>query len=179
MKDAYFKTLGAIAAVLTVMGLATLVLPGWADSVTARGNGGGLKFEAELSGAEEVPPVVTETEGEAELRFNRDLTELKFELEVEDGIRVRQAHIHCAAAGANGPVVVFLAGNHDPGWDIDGDWINDATATNTNIVNTSCGTTLAELAQAMSEGRTYVNVHTTANTGGEVRGQIEREDDDD
>jgi hypothetical protein len=178
MTNAYFTTLGVIAAVLTVVALATMVLPGWAGPVTAE-NGNGLKFKAELSGEEEVttPPggVDTETTGEAKLRFNSARTELEFELEVEDGIRVTQAHIHCAPEGQNGPVVVFLAGFHDKGWDVDGDWIGDATATDANIftLNTPCGNTLATLAQAMADGNAYVNVHTVANPAGEVRGQIE------
>jgi hypothetical protein len=93
---------------------------------------------------------------------------------VQDGERVTQAHIHCAPAGANGPIVVFLAGFHDKGWDVDGRWVSNATATDANITNTACGATLAELAQAMKDGRTYVNVHTVANPGGEVRGQVQR-----
>jgi hypothetical protein len=69
-------------------------------------------------------------------------------------------------------VIVFLGGFHDRGWDVDGDWIGDATATDANITNPACGATLAEIAQAMAEGRTYANVHTVANAAGEVRGQI-------
>jgi hypothetical protein len=183
MRNAYLSTLGVLAAVITVLAVATLVLPGWAGGATAgngndNGHGNDLRFRARLSGSEEVttPPggVVTETEGRAKFRFNDDLTALEFELEVEDGIRVTQAHIHCGVAGANGPVIIFLAGFHDRGWDVDGDWIGDATATDANITNTMCGATLAEIAQAMKEGRTYANVHTIANAAGEVRGQIEQ-----
>jgi hypothetical protein len=160
-----------------------MVLPGWAPGVTAGDNGNGRRFEASLSGDQEVttPPggVTTETSGEAKFKFNRDLNRLKFELEVEDGVRVTQAHIHCAPAGSNGPVVIFLAGFHDRGWDVDGDWIGDATATDANITNPACGDTLAEIAESMAAGNTYANVHTIANPAGEVRGQIEGEGDDD
>jgi hypothetical protein len=148
-------------------------------------NGSGQKFEAELTGAEEVPPVVTETRGQADLRLNEDETKLEFELEVRDGIRVRQSHIHCAPKGVNGPVVVFLAGNHNPGWDVDGRWVDNATATDTNVIPPAAGGTcphvinnLRDLAVAMRAGDTYVNVHTTANTGGEIRGQIEAKGND-
>jgi hypothetical protein len=179
MRNAYLTTLGVVAAVLTVLGLATLVLPGAANSVTAGDGGGGPRFKAELSGDQEVSPpapaggVVTDSEGEAKLRFNSALTQLRFEVEVEDGVRVTQAHIHCAPAGSNGPVVVFLAGFHDKGWDVDGDWVGDATATDANVVNPACGATLAELAASMADGNAYVNVHTVANPAGEVRGQVE------
>jgi hypothetical protein len=190
MKSAYFTTLAVIAAVLTVLALATTVLPGLAGQVTADDEGEGLQFEARLTGEEEVttPPggVDTRTRGSASFEFNDARTELEFELDVEDGVRVTQAHIHCGEAGVNGPVIIFLAGLHDRGWDVDGDWIGDATATDANITNTACGSTLAQIAEAMAQGRTYANVHTIANPAGEVRGQIQsdgnnghdRDDDD-
>jgi hypothetical protein len=178
MRNAYLQTLGVFAAVLTVVALALLVAPDFAGSVTADDDDrGGLKFKANLTGGQEVttPPggVDTDTTGKARFRFNGGKTELEVALEVEDGVRVTQAHIHCAPAGSNGPVIVFLGGFHDKGWDVDGDWIGDATATNANITNTACGSTLAEIAAAMADGRTYANVHTIANPAGEVRGQID------
>jgi hypothetical protein len=149
-----------------------------------RANEKGQKFRAELSGGEEVPAVTTETNGRARIVFNEDETKLEFELRVRKGLRVRQAHIHCAPEGVNGPIIVFLAGNHNPGWDVDGAWVDNATATDANIVaQTATGcpsviTNLRELAEEMRRGNTYVNVHTTANPSGEARGQLEAEDDD-
>src|SRR5207247_4764019 len=70
--------------------------------------------------------------------------------------------IYCGLEGQNGPIVLFLAGFHDKGWDVDGNWIGDATATDANITNNACGSTLAELEQAMADGRTYANIHTVA-----------------
>jgi hypothetical protein len=137
------------------------------------GAAAGELFTARLTGAEEVPtPVDTETRGHFLIRFNRNLTAAEYTLVVRDGTRATQAHIHCAAAGVNGPVIIFLAGLHDRGWDVDGKWVSNATVTDANITNTACGTTLAEVVQAMREGRTYANVHTLAHPAGEVRGQI-------
>jgi CHRD domain len=178
MRNAYLTTLGVLAAVLTVAALGTLVLPGLAGSVTADNDHGGPQFEASLRGSEEVPPVDTNTRGEADFEFNRGKTKLHFDLSVENGVRVTQAHIHCAPEGQNGPIVLFLAGFHDKGWDVDGNWIGDATATDANITNNACGSTLAELEQAMADGRTYANVHTVAHGGGEARGQISSDGDD-
>ncbi|MGH9196767.1 MAG: CHRD domain-containing protein, partial [Acidimicrobiia bacterium] len=95
-------------------------------------------------------------------------------LTVLQGVDVTQAHIHCGEPGENGPIVVFLAGLAPRGIDVDGNWIRDASFSDRHITNPACGETLAELAQAMREGRTYVNVHTVANPGGEIRGQLER-----
>ena len=93
----------------------------------------GPKFEARLTGAQEVPPVNTETVGKVEIRFNADETKADFELDVRKGVRVTQAHIHCAAKGVNGPVVV-LAGFHNRGWDVDGSWVEHATVTDANVM---------------------------------------------
>jgi CHRD domain len=177
MRNAYLTTLGVLAAVLTVAALGTLVLPALAGSVTADDRHGGPQFHASLRGSEEVPPVDTNTRGEANFEFNDGKTKLNFELEVEDGQRVTQAHIHCGEAGVNGPIIIFLGGFHDKGWDVDGDWIGDATATDANITNTACGSTLAEIAAAMADGRTYANVHTVAHGAGEARGQIQSDGD--
>lgn len=131
-------------------------------------------FEAIMTGDQEVPPIATATTGDVRIEFNDDFTAATFTLTVNDGVRVQQAHIHCAALGVNGPIVVFLAGFHAPGWDVDGKWIDHVQFTNANIVNTACGSTLAALAQSMEDGRTYANVHTVAHPGGEIRGQIAR-----
>ncbi len=136
------------------------------------------EFKARLTGAAEVPAVATETSGKATIRFNQDETEAEFTLIVNDGIRITQAHIHCAPAGANGPILVFLAGLHAAGLNVDGKWVNNATFTNDSIVNAgspqnNCGTTLPQLAQAMRDGKMYVNVHNVEFPGGVIRGQLE------
>ena len=127
----------------------------WADG----DDDDGEVFRTRLSGAEEVGPVATSTTGSFKIRFNEDETAAEYRLVVRDGVRVTQAHLHCAPAGSNGPVVVFLAGFHPVGWDVDGKWIGNATVTGANIVNTACGSSLSVLADSIP--------------GGEVRGQFE------
>jgi len=174
------KMLHVIAA------LAALLLTGGSIQADHDDDGRGQEFEARLTGAEEVPPVVTNTSGKAEVVFNEDETKADYELEVRKGLRVQQSHIHCAPKGVNGPVVVFLAGFHNRGWDVDGSWIENATVTDANVIPPAPGgpcphviENLRDLARAIRAGDTYVNVHTVANPGGEVRGQLRREDDDD
>lgn len=130
-------------------------------------------FVATLSGGEEVPPVTTATTGSAKVRFNSTFTRAAFELTVNKGKKIQQAHIHCNVAGMNGPIILFLEGLHTPGWNVDGQWIDNATLLKSNIVDTTCGTTLAQIAQAMEDGRAYVNAHSVAHPAGEVRGQLE------
>jgi hypothetical protein len=131
-------------------------------------------FKTRLSGEQEVPPVTDQgTTGKFEIQFNRDFTEGDYTLRVNSGVRVTQAHLHCAPAGVNGPVIIFLAGFHDRGWDVDGKWVSDATVTNANIVNTACGATLREIAQSAARGNVYANVHSVAKPLGVARGQLE------
>jgi hypothetical protein len=131
-------------------------------------------FFADLSGDQEVPPVASPTTGKFQIQFSKDYTEAEFTLRVDDGNQLFMSHLHCAPAGSNGPVVVWLAGAHPPpgGWNVDGKWIGNTILNNSNIVNPACGTNLAELAAAMRAGRVYVNVHSRANAAGEARGQI-------
>jgi hypothetical protein len=92
------------------------------------------------------------------------------------------SHIHCGAAGVNGPVGVTLYTGAAGSGPISG-VIAQATLTAPNAAN-SCGwTTIGDVVSAMMAGNTYVNVHTNdgvgdPNTdpgdfpGGEIRGQI-------
>ena len=138
----------------------------------------GDTFKATLSGDQEVPPVATDTTGKFKLKLNKAQTEAEVTLSVKSGERIQQAHLHCAAAGVNGPVVAFLAGNNAVGYDVDGKWRSNAVLTNSSISNPACGTTIAALAAAMRAGNVYANVHSVAHPGGVVRGQLEQADDD-
>ena len=68
-----------------------------------------LTFRATLTGEQEVPAVDEPTRGTATFRFDPGLREMRYDVRVATGVGVTQAHLHCAAAGVNGPVVVFLA----------------------------------------------------------------------
>lgn len=158
-------------SVVALLGAVLLIVPG-----AAHGGPQGFDdadFKAELTGAEEVPPVSTSTTGEAKFIVDPSETEIAFELEVEEAVDVLAeagAHIHCAPEGENGPVVAFLAGQVPGGFD--GHVGQKATLTEANIVNDACGATIAELVESMEDGDTYVNVHSAAHPAGEVRGQI-------
>lgn len=101
-----------------------------------------------------------------------------FRLVVRDGVDVTQAHLHCARAGINGPIVSFLFPLQlDPGVDVDG-LLAEGTLDNENILAKTaeeCGVVInniASLLGAMLDGIIYANVHTVTNRGGEVRGQF-------
>ena len=73
----------------------------------------------------------------------------------------------------HGCLLVVNSGFRPEGWDVDGQWVSNATITDANIVNTACGATLAEIFQQARLGNVYVNVHSVANPGGLIRGQLQ------
>ncbi|MCI0635095.1 MAG: CHRD domain-containing protein [Actinobacteria bacterium] len=136
-----------------------------------------VKFEAKLSGANEVPAVNTQGAGVATIKLVNDRTELRFRLLVKNLTDVVQAHIHLGPAGVNGPVVVFLL---HPGEAPPGPFtglLAEGSATAADLVGPLAGHPFSELVDAMLAGNTYVNVHTVAFPAGEIRGQVVIVDD--
>jgi len=127
------------------------------------------EFEADLDPGQEVqtPAVVSDGEGEAEFTVKRN--KIRFELEWDDlTSSVVAGHIHCEAAGANGPVGVTLI--HETMGD-DGKVKGSFT---TPDEGNECGwLTLNDVLTAMVTGNAYVNVHTVNFPAGEIRGQVE------
>ena len=109
----------------------------------------------------------------AQFALNPDGT-LSFELRATGPITdAVQAHIHLGARGQNGPVVVFLYGP-TPGENFStGDLISSGTIDDADVLaRTGFTASVSNLVERMRQGRTYANLHTHANPGGEVRGQI-------
>jgi hypothetical protein len=154
---------------VTTVGLAGAALAGIGVAAGRHGNGGNRNFRTHLSGDEEVPPVETNAQGQATFQLNEAGDALEYRLIVANIDDVVAAHIHCAPAGANGPVGVTLFGGgptSDPGV------LAEATITEPDEEN-GCGwSDLDDVVEAMRSGDTYVNVHTVAHPPGEIRGQI-------
>lgn len=131
-----------------------------------------LRFKANLTGREEVPPVCTDAFGSTKLVFSENLRELHFELVVRCIEGFTQAHIHLGRRGENGPVVAFLFGPVSPGIDAEKKVIC-GTITRGDLVGPLAGLPLTELAKHIKAGNAYVNAHTEAFPDGEIRGQIE------
>ena len=137
----------------------------YAGSASAQPSG----FAADLSGAEEVPPIMNAATGRATFQVSPDGSELAFKVVVANLGNVTASHIHCAARGANGPFGAILSSS-TPG---PADGISAEGVITAPESGNGCGwSDLAAMLGAMETGNTYVNVHTAANLGGEIRGQI-------
>lgn len=139
-------------------------------------------YEANLRGDEEVPPVETEATGEIEVAFTKSGDEARFELEIENGLNLTQAHLHCAPDGQNGPVVVTLFEDQSGKDLVDGVLVT-GTITAADIEGTgedceAAVNNIADLQDAIDNGLIYVNVHSERYPAGEIRGQLVAEDED-
>ena len=106
-----------------------------------------------LTGAEEVPPVASDARATGtimvadNMSVSGNVTTL--------GVAGVAAHIHVGGRGENGPVAIGLVKIAENIWAVP-----------------SGAKFTAEQYAAFNSGRTYVNVHSAANKGGEIRAQL-------
>jgi hypothetical protein len=132
---------------LVIGGVAALTLAATASADT-------LSFKAALAASQEVPPVAGGGTGEANVTYDTASKKLTWKVTFS-GLSgpATAAHFHGPAeAGKNAGVAVPIAGTASP---------LEGSATLTD----------AQAADLMA-GKWYVNIHTAANKGGEIRGQV-------
>lgn len=134
-------------------------------------------FRTHLSGDQEVPAVDTKAQGEATFKVSKDGTSISYKLIVANIENVFMTHIHLAAKGQNGPVAVWLYPVGGPPPQLIEGRFSGVLAEGIITVDDLTGPldeeeSLDELIEEMKSGGAYVNVHTTQNEGGEIRGQI-------
>ena len=112
-----------------------------------------LAADLRLSGDNEVPPVKTMASGSGAIAIAADgavVGSVK-----TTGIAGVAAHIHTGATGTNGPVIIPLTKGADGEWSV------------------PPGAKLTpEQMKSFKAGDLYVNVHSDANKGGEIRAQL-------
>lgn len=132
-----------------------------------------LEFDVALSGAQEVPTVQTSAIGRFTIRFDPAMNQARYVLAYSDlTSQATAAHLHCAAAGENGPVVVPLQ--------LPTTGVEERTFTNADVdpsagAAETCGLVInnvASLFDAILQEKIYVNVHTETNPPGEIRSQL-------
>jgi len=106
-----------------------------------------------LTGSQEVPPVSTTASGTSTITVGADKSVSGSV--TTTGVAGTAAHIHQAAMGQNGPVIIPL------------------TKTADNVWSVPPGTKLTDTQyDAFKAGQLYVNVHSDAHKGGEIRAQL-------
>ena len=160
---------GVLAA--AIAGAATMASAGHENTV----------LEAELKGKNEVASGATNSrnvgdrngKGEAYVfGIDGDATTLCYVLTVEKIAMATAAHIHEAAEGTNGPVVVNLAA---PGDGNAADCLTEGEAGKFAV--DGVGAQLTTVAEILANPENYyVNVHNAEFPGGAIRGQLEYQD---
>ena len=143
MKTRTFLSLGVMAA---VMGLGICGTALAADSTA---------FGAKLSGANEVPANASPGSGTLEASLDKQTSVLSWTV-TYSGLTgpVKAGHFHGpAVAGANAAVALGFTGSVE------------------SPVKGSATLTAAQI-EDLAAGKWYVNLHTAANPGGELRGQV-------
>jgi hypothetical protein len=132
------------------------------------------QFTAKLSGKNEVPPVTTPATGIATFTVSPDGTSLNYVLSVSDITGVMGAHLHAGPSTQNGPAIAGLfnpsMAGHPTGKVHDS--LSKGIIRASNLTGPLADKELSDLILLIKTGNTYVNVHTTQNRGGEIRGQL-------
>jgi hypothetical protein len=110
-------------------------------------------MKLKLSGDQEVPPVQTQASGAGTITVNDDKS-VSGSI-TTTGINATAAHIHEAAMGKNGPVIIPLEKKSDKEF---------AVPAGAKLSDTQY--------KAFKAGDLYVNVHSDAHKGGEIRAQL-------
>lgn len=172
-----------------VVGLAML---GSQSSLAARDHDRDRSLKATLSGFEEPPAISSTGRGRFEARISRDEESFDYKLSYRDLVgTVTQSHIHVGLPGINGGIAIWLCQTAAvtvpagagivppcpmPGGTVEG------TVTAAQVLGPAAqffpAGEMGEVLRAIRSGAAYVNVHSSRNLGGEIRGQIQVDDDD-
>jgi CHRD domain len=172
-----------LAAAVAVVAIASVV-------ATTAFAGGGREIREELTGYEEDPMVVS-TEGEGKFKARVRGDEIRYELSYEDlEGAVTQAHIHFGGRHQSGGITAWLCGTQPAtpgpaGTPVCGPSPGEVEGVITaeDVVG-PVGQGIEpgafdELLDAIRAGVTYANVHSSKWPGGEIRGQLNDDRDDD
>ena len=140
------------ASLVTTAAVVGLLVSG-CGTMEKLGLGGKKPVSVELTGEQEVPPVSTKASGKSTITVASDKT-VSGSVIVDD-MAATAAHIHQGAAGTNGPVIIPL------------------TKTSDKVFSVPANTKLTDAQYAaFKDGNLYINVHSAAHPGGQIRVQM-------
>ncbi|WP_303310360.1 CHRD domain-containing protein [Hymenobacter sp. BT730] len=111
-----------------------------------------VQLQATLNGAQEVPATTSTATGSFTGTYNTNTRLISYTVTYQ-GLTPTAGHIHQAAPGVNGPIIVPFAN------------VSTSPITGSETLSEENGAKLLA-------GETYTNLHTTALPGGEIRGNI-------
>src|SRR5262249_14748509 len=134
--------------------LACVALTAWVGLASASP----ISFTVPLTGTEQVPPVETSAKGSAAVTYDPATRVVTWTITYTGlSAPATMAHFHGPVEkGKNGQVVIWLSTKGSPA---ESPFKGEATLT-------------PEQARQFTAGEWYINVHTQAHPGGEIRGQV-------
>ena len=143
-----------------------------------------LTFGADLTGGAEIPPVSTAGTGDTIVVLDPTANTLRVEITFSNlSSGTTASHIHCCVpSGALGNLLVATTTPYFPGFPIgvtSGAYdqtfdLTQSSSYNPTFVTDEGGVAQAEgaLVAAIEGGTAYLNIHTSAHPGGEIRGYL-------
>ena len=142
-----------------------------------------------LTGAQEVPPTSSSATGTVTLNISEDGTRIDFTLNVSTTLatNIREAHIHIAPIGSNGPIVLDFCTTNlvTPPANVPlpptcptAPFTLTGTLTAANLrpitpqIQEAGVNNFGDAVAQINNGNAYANVHTVAFPSGEIRAQI-------
>jgi hypothetical protein len=152
-----------------LFGLMTALLVAGATSAP-RAQAGTQTLVAYLTGGGETPAVNTGAYGKAVITINPSTGEVTWVIDVFNlPTGLTASHIHVGSAQAAGPVMINFAPTN---LTQSGPFRFTGSTTNFVALPDKGIRSMSEAMLAIAAGNTYVNVHSQANPGGEIRGQL-------
>lgn len=155
-------------ALIATSAMAALLLTFSTNESTNLANAQGpVKFGFNLTGAEEVPPVNTNSTGKADISsYNVAGDSISYSVNSTNIKNVTAGHIHFGKPSENGPIVFTLFQYDTPQ---NGVLVN-GVITSDKLQGPLTGKKVSDLAFAGANGMLYMNIHTLENPDGEIRG---------
>ena len=154
------------AAILLILGVTAA---GLINSASAQ-----QKLTIKLSGSNEAPAINTAGTGVAIFQLSPDGKSLNYRLDLTKMNGVMGAHIHSGKQGENGPVLagLFNAAMSGPPTGAVNGQLSRGTITSADLQGPLAGKHISDLVKLLKTGGAYINVHTSKNQDGEIRGQV-------
>jgi hypothetical protein len=159
-----------------------------AFGTAANDDNDGERLKTNLIGWQEVPAIASGGTAVFRAKIADDDQSFQWEMTYSGLTNVTQSHIHVGQRGVSGAIVIFLCtnlGNAAPAGitvqacpTSEGTLTGTATAANVIAVAAQgvAANAFATVLDAIRAGVAYVNLHTAAHPGGEIRGQLTHKD---
>lgn len=162
---------------LPALALLTIAGCGGSDGADTTAGPAPERFTAVLNAAGVVPATTSASTGTISFESVPGDSAMSFSLSVTNMGGITQAHLHNAAAGANGPALAWLLpvnGNAAQAPSVTLDGVISLGNIEPAWIRGTPQLAMDSVKALLRAGRLYVDVHSSTFTAGEIRGQVQR-----